>query len=376
MGTVVSYLTKTVFLGNEAWRFGLLLMGILGGFVAGRLLRYLIEHAGERLQRAEERRLAGLMLHCLARPAAFLCFVIGLQSGFSAIRIAEPEILVHVAKVFHVLYAVGLGYAIYRMVDVIDFYLKRWAARTESKIDDMLVPLIRKSLRVAVVIVVALFIVESFHGNVTSLLMSLGVGGLAVALAAQDTIKNFFGSIMIVLDKPFQVGDRIVIGGHDGPVEEVGFRSTKIRTLEGDLVTVPNSIVTNEIVRNVGKRPHIRRLTNITITYDTPPEKVKRAVEIIREILHNHEGMHPDFPPRVYFNEFNEASLNIVMIYWYRPASYWDFLEFSNRVNMQILERFNAEGIEFAFPTQTVYLANDQKRQLALRLLNDRTQIG
>jgi len=196
-----------------------------------------------------------------------------------------------------------------------------------------------------------------------------------VALAGQDMIRNFFGSVMILLDKPFQVGDRVVIGGHDGPVEEVGFRSTKIRTLEGHLVTVPNAEAANTIVQNIGRRPYIRRLSNITITYDTPPEKVRRALEIVKELLANHEGMDEEFPPRVFFNEFNDCSLNILMLYWYHPPDYWAFLEFNEKVNMEILERFNAEGIDFAFPTQTVYLANDEKRQLALRMLEQGTDI-
>jgi len=121
-------------------------------------------------------------------------------------------------------------------------------------------------------------------------------------------------------------------------------------------VTVPNSEMVNKAVRNVGKRPFIRRVANITITYDTPPEKVRRAVAILEELLSDHEGRHPDFPPRVFFNEFNDWSLNLLMIYWYHPPDYWDYLAFTHRLNLEILERFNAEGIAFAFPTQTLHV--------------------
>ena len=124
-------------------------------------------------------------------------------------------------------------------------------------------------------------------------------------------------------------------------------------------------------IENIGKRPSIRRLSNITITYDTPPDKVERALEIIRGILENHEGMHPDFPPRVCFNEFNDTSLNILMIYWYHPPNYWDFLAFNERVNLQIMRAFEAEGIEFAFPTSTTYLAQDDRRPLHILLSGD-----
>jgi MscS family membrane protein len=176
---------------------------------------------------------------------------------------------------------------------------------------------------------------------------------------------------MILLDKPFAVGERVVVDGYDGTVEEVGFRSTKIRTLTGHQVTMPNDRTASNTVENIGRRPHIRRLLNVTITYDTPPEKVARGVEIIRELLDNHEGMSPDFPPRVFFSDFNDCSLNIAVFYWYYPPDYWKFMEFSESFNFRLLRAFEAEGIEFAFPTRTMYLANDDRRQLALRMLGD-----
>jgi MscS family membrane protein len=190
-----------------------------------------------------------------------------------------------------------------------------------------------------------------------------------VALAAKDSIANFFGTLTILFDKPFQVGERIVIDSYDGVVEDVGFRSTRIRLLTGALVTIPNEKVVNSGLENIGKRPNIRWLTNIGITYDTPPEKIEKAVAIIREIIADHEGMHPDFPPRVYFNGFNDWSLNIMVLIWYHPPNYWDFQEWVQRTCLEITRRFAAEGIDFAFPTRTLHLANDAKRQLKVELL-------
>jgi MscS family membrane protein len=112
-------------------------------------------------------------------------------------------------------------------------------------------------------------------------------------------------------------------------------------------------------------------LANITITYDTPPDKVERALNIIREILDNHDGMQPDFPPRVFFNEFNDASLNIIMLYWYHPPDWAAYMAFSERVNLQIMRAFEAEGIEFAFPTTTNYLAQDQRRPLHISIASE-----
>ncbi|GAB4337871.1 MAG: mechanosensitive ion channel family protein [Candidatus Abyssubacteria bacterium] len=358
--------------GNEVWRIALVFLILLTAFVVGKIASYAMSR-GARLQEKEGERitLAKLILRSASGPVALLIFAGALDIAFLFLKMSGP-VRNTADTVVQLLTSVGIAYFLYRLVDVAEYYLNLYARKTDSPLDNMLVPLVRKTVRIIIVILVGLYIAESISGKpMSTILAGLGLGGLAFALAAQDSIKNFFGSIMILLDKPFSVGDRIVLEGFDGPVEEVGFRSTKIRTLTGHLVTVPNEKAATSVVENVGRRPYIRRLFNVTITYDTPPDKVERAVEIIKEILDNHEGMHPDFPPRVAFNEFNDASLNILVIYWYHPPDYWNYLEFGHKVNMRILRAFNDEGIEFAFPTQTIYLANDDRRQLALRMLGE-----
>jgi MscS family membrane protein len=264
---------------------------------------------------------------------------------------------------------------VYRLVDLIVHELTRIAQSPDNLMDQTFVQMIRVLTRVVIIVVGAIYLIRALTGKpMSALLAGLGIGGLAVALAAQDTLKNFFGSIMIMLDKPFDIGQRVITEGVDGVVENIGFRSTRVRTLTGHLVTVPNEKMATSKIENIGRRPSIRRLTNITITYDTPPGKVERALEIIRGILENHEGMLPDFPPRVYFNEFNDASLNIMMIYWYSPPDYWSFVAFSESVNLKIMRAFEQEGIEFAFPTTTTYLAHDDRRPLNIQISNKDNQ--
>ena len=271
-----------------------------------------------------------------------------------------------------ILLSLAVGYMVYWLVDVPTKWLAKTAGKTESKLDDMLVPIIRKSLRVTVVVLLMVQIAQILSDKpLTSIIAGLGIGGLALALAAQDTVKNFFGSLVLFVDKPFEMGDRIVVDGHDGPVTEVGLRSTKIRTLEGHVVTVPNGELANKAIQNIGKRAHIRRIVDLTITYDTPSKKIDRALEIVKEILDDHEGMDNEFPPRVFFNEFNAASLNIRALYWYHPPNYWDFMAFSERFNKEVFRRFNEEGIDFAFPTQTLYLAGDPSRPLGVGARNE-----
>ena len=352
--------------GIELWKALVFCSAILLSLVLGRLARFVME----RIAKRSGEQLTGLLLTSLSRPVVMAAFTLGWWLGITALTNLSPNIRNMAESVGYILNAIAVGYALYSLVDIVDHYLLSLAGKTESKVDDVLAPLVGKSIRITVFVLVLLNVIQQVSGkSITTILAAMGVGGLAIALAGQDTIKNFFGSLVILMDKPFEIGERIVFDNYDGPVESIGFRSTRIRTFEGHQVTIPNSEMVNKTIQNIGKRPYIRRLANITVTYDTPPGKVQRALDIIMEILNNHEGMHPEFPPRVYFNAFNAASLNIIMIYWYHPPDYWKYMQFSEYVNLQILERFNAEGIDFAFPTQTVYLANDDKRQMALKLL-------
>jgi len=232
---------------------------------------------------------------------------------------------------------------------------------------DAVVDVVRKTVRLFIVGIAFIYIGNNvLKWDITAVLASAGVLGLAIAFAAQDSIANIFGTLMILLDRPFKIGDRVILEGTEGPVEAVGFRSTQVRTLEGNQVSIPNKIVANAVVENVTRRPYIKRVTTIGVTYDTPLLKVRRAVEIIRGILKDHPGMDPEQPPRVYFHEFADCSLNILMIAWYHPGEYWDYLAWCEEVNFEIMRQFEQEDIEFAFPTTTTYLAQDNKRPLTV----------
>ncbi len=232
-------------------------------------------------------------------------------------------------------------------------------------IDAQLIRLLSKVISLAAATAIVLEGGRYLGVPLTTLMAGAGVGGLAFALAAQDTLKGVLGSVMIVLDKPYRVGERIITKNYDGIVEEIGLRSTRIRLLSGHQVTIPNEELARSDIENVGRRPHIRRVTNLRIPLDTPPEKVERAVELIRSILDQHEGMPEANPPRVYLNEFNNDSFNIRMIYWYEPADYWMFLEFSQRVNLRIMNAFKAEDIEFALPSSKFVMSSEEGDDIA-----------
>ncbi len=342
-----------------------------------RLVRWLLNSAIRKVP-AEEAAVSWRQhfLGALTRPLSLFIWSYGIYSALSPLYInftaPDGSNLVHTVaqKAADVGGIIALFWLILLLIGILDVYLKKWAAATESTIDDMLAPIVGKTLRLFIVVIGGIIVIQNLTGlKIGPLLASLGIGGLAVALAAKDSIANFFGTLTILFDKPFQVGQRITIDKYDGIVESVGFRSTRIRTLTGHLVTIPNEKLVNSSLENIGERPHIRWLTNIGITYDTPPDKVEKAVQIIREILENHEGMKEDFPPRVFFNGFNDWSLNIMVIAWYHPPNYWDYQAWLQKTCLEIMGRFDAEDIDFAFPSRTIYVANDDKRQLKLKML-------
>ena len=361
--------------GNKLWRIIVLFGIILAAFLVGKIAKYILQKSATRLEK-RDRPVASVTLNAMARGVVFLSAAVGIAIGLTALEM-KATVAEACDTLSAILLTIGVGYMFYWLVEVPSTWFVRMAEKTESKLDNMLAPIVLKSLRVTVVLLVLVQIAQILSDKpITSVIAGLGIGGLAVALAAQDTIKNFFGSLVLFVDKPFELGDRIVIDGHDGPVEEVGFRSTKIRTLEGHLVTIPNGELANKTIQNIGKRPHIRRIVNITITYDTPPERIERAIAIVKELLENHEGMHEDYPPRVYLSDLNADSLNIMAIYWYHPPNYWDYMTFTERFNKEVLRRYNEEGIDFAFPTQTMYLAGDASRPLSVGVRNQNSILG
>jgi MscS family membrane protein len=353
--------------GNSLWRFATVLLIIIAAMAIGRIVQYVFSNYAAHRERKKGATASSLMFNALSKPIYVGIFAAGmflakapllfdnLEGISETVDTAWTEIASAVA-------AIAFAYGLYRLVDVVEYYLNRIVNRTQTKLDDMLVPVIRKSLRVTTAVVAVLIISENILGaDVKSILLSAGVGGIAVALAAKDTIANFFGSITIFADRPFQIDEVVKIEGHTGPIESVGFRSTRIRTLQGHLVTVPNSVIANSVVENIGRRPYIRRTSNITITYDSGHEKTDRAVAIIKEVLADVPEINTDSdrPPRVYFSDFNDWSLNIYMTYWVAPPDFWLYQEVNERVNFEIQKRFETEKIDFAFPTQTLHVKKD-----------------
>ncbi len=362
---LIQWLNRELIAGNDGLQILSFFLSVLFVWVVARFFKtWLSRMPGK----SETHSTRTVFLRSVGKALPLLGIWGGIRLGVCWIELGEPGGLAQtiVFSALEVLLTISIALFAYYLVEVPSSWLHSQTAKTESKFDDMLVPVVRKSLRVTVVLFALVSIAQSLSDKpVSALLAGLGLGGLAFALAAQDTIKNLFGSLVIFTDKPFGLGDRINYDGHDGVIEEVGLRSTRLRRLDGHQVTIPNGELANKSIHNIAKRPFIRRIFTLGVTYDTTPEKVSRAKEILEDVLKDHEGMDPkgEMLPRVYFSDFSSSSLDFKCMYWYHPAAYWDYMKFSEWVNLEILRRFNEEGIEFAFPTQTIHLAKEESAE-------------
>ncbi len=342
-------------------RWLLAMLVLLAAVGAQRLFLKHFHLLTSKLASRTETLLDDMLLKASERPARYLLLLIGILATMHILnppKAAFPivELVDQAGKIVSI--AIGVWF-LWRLIDGLAAYFSARARRTDSAIDDQLVPFIAKTLKIFLVITGLLVIAQNMGYSVSGLIASLGIGGIAVAMAARDTIANVFGSIMILVDRPFMVGDWIKTDAFEGVVEEIGFRSTKIRTFAKTLVNVPNSHLANMVIDNIDAR-HVRRVKmRIGLTYDTTPAQMQQAIEGIERILAEHPGVDQHYK-LVKFDEFEASSLSI-FLYYFTVSKVWEeYLQVRQEVNMQIMELLDRLGLEFAFPSRTVYLRHEQ----------------
>ena len=286
----------------------------------------------------------------------------------------DPEIENVVNQIASLVAAVGVLQVAYRAIDIFMDVLARRATQTESKLDDSLVPLLRTAVRLFVTFVGLLFVLQNLDINVSSLIAGLGLGGLAIALAAQDTVRNLLGGVTIFADKPFEVGDWVVVDGVEGTVEAVGFRSTRVRTFYNSLISVPNGNLMDSGIDNMGQRRWRRYKTTLGVAYHTKPDQLQAFVEGIRAIIQANPGMRQDYYI-VEFHGFGATSLDI-LVYCFIDAEDWnEELRTRHVLNLDIMRLAESLQVEFAFPTQTLHIARMPGQAQELPEIPDRTDL-
>jgi MscS family membrane protein len=348
----IPFLQPALF-GTPRWKYVASLIFILLAFGIAKLLDWIV--GGWLYQWASKipGRSGEVTLRLVHGPVKIVSFVILLHIGLEALS-WPAQIQKWLSKGLEVIVACSLTYMVLNFIDVlVDYWRQRTPAKDDRLLDDHLFPVLNKTLKAFILIVAVLVTCQNLGLDVTAMLASLSIGGLALGLAAQDTVANLFGAVAVFVDKPFKVGDRIKLDTIDGTVESIGLRSTRIRNLDGHLITVPNKTMGNATITNVTRRPNIKTELNIGITYDTPADKVRDALRILEEIYRKHPATQDVL---ISFNKFADSALNINVIHWWGNTDYRAYVAGMQELNLLIKQRFDQEGIEFAFPTQTLYM--------------------
>ncbi len=352
LGMEIPFLDATL-MGNTAWQYLLMFTIIIASLVLGKIVHILVK---SRISGKDEKKgtLETVLGKILGGPIVLLIFLGGLYFGFHQLS-TGTEIFQFLDSVLFVVGTVIAAWLIIRFFDTIaDYYLRSLVTRTKSELDEELLPVVHKSIKAVIVVLAVLIIFDNLGYDVTAIIAGLGIGGLAIAFAAKDTIENVFGGFSIFLDRPFKLKDRVKIGNVYGNVVEIGLRRTRIKTLENTIVTIPNSQINKQNVENY-YRPDVSQKVkfSLALNYNTSTKKIKEGLEIIKKAIKGTKGV-IEKEPFVKFLSFGESSLNILVIYWVKSFDY----KSSSRhdVNMKIKERFEKAGIEFAYPTRTVYL--------------------
>jgi len=348
-------------IGGFGWQWALGALLVFLAMAFGLIMRLVVLGQVRRAAHRLNLQVDPKTLQRLDNPV--MVFAIG---GVIAWRLPDVQLPVETAQTAYIFLSILLGLSgvlvASRIVDVVTDFWGAHTAKTESRLDAQLVPLVRQILRVIVWAIGLLFVLQNNGVQVWSFVAGLGIGSLAFALAAQDTVANLFGAVNIFLDKPFQVGDWVRVGDVEGIVEEVGFRSFRVRTFYNSLVTIPNSTITKSNVDNLGVRHRRRIRVVLGVTYDTPPDKLQGFVEGLRAILANHPKVQKTY--EVHFNDFGASSLNILVQYHVIVDSWTEELETRAANFLEFLRLAQELGVSFAFPSTSLYVESTPDRPL------------
>ena len=343
-------------LDQPLWKYLASLIYLLLALLVARLLNYICNHWLKRLTARTQSKYDDLILELVRGPVEVVALVIFLNIGLGIFD-WPPRAQLFLSHAFMIIVACSLTYVALKLVDlVLGLWREKFVSPQDRVFANQLIPLLSKSAKIAIVIAAVMLTAENMQWEIKSLLAGLSVGGLALGLAAQDTVANLFGAVAIFLDKPFYVGDRIKVESVEGVVESIGLRSTRVCNNDGHHITVPNKLMGNAIITNITRRPSIRTEMNFGLPYHTATPQLRRATELLTEIFRANPKTGDLL---VSFNKFTDCTLNISVVHVWNGTDAKAHLAEMQEMNLQIKQRFEAEKIEFAFPTQTIHLKTD-----------------
>ena len=341
----------TIYLGNslQTWIYAFVIAS--GAVIVGKLVYWGIQKTLKTYAKKTQNDLDLIFVDMVEEPLSLAITLFGLWFAMDMLSISEG-IKSFLDSIFYFVVIFNIAWFATRLFDALmEKYVVQKVKDTETDLDDILLPIVRKLVTIAIWAITIVIGIDNAGYNVTTMITGLGIGGLVFALAAKDAVSNLFGGFIIFSDKPFNINERIIIAGFEGHVREIGLRSTKLETLDGRLVTVPNSKVTDNAVLNISREKGRKTKFYLGLTYDTQPKDIQQAKDILNKILDETEGISDTV---VAFDSFGDFSLNIVVIFWIAKGT--SISGVKDEINMSILEEFNAKGLNFAFPTQSIIL--------------------
>jgi MscS family membrane protein len=345
---------EQTFYGNTLYNWMISLIIIIGALIVNNVIVLLNKHVIQKLTAKTNNRLDDILFQMLEAPV-----LLGIALFAIWIAAKRLDLGLHVesiiAKAYKILTVVNITWFVARLANALieEYWVPRADKGTSKLLDTHLISILRRTILAVIWALGVIMALNNAGYPVGVFLASFSIGGVAFALAAQDTIKNIFGGITIFTDRPFRIGDRIKMDKFEGFVEDIGIRSTRIRTLEKRLVTIPNFKMVDAPVENISEEPMRRVLMKLGLTYNTTPDKMNEAMAILRDMPNRVADVY-DKDIVVAFTDFTDFSLVITFVYFIKKKA--DVMETPSRVNSEILRAFNAAGLQFAFPTQTVYV--------------------
>ncbi|MBI5770132.1 MAG: mechanosensitive ion channel family protein [Verrucomicrobia bacterium] len=318
----------------------------------------------KKLAAKTETTLDDKLFPALETPTATLVMALGISASLTVLQVSEQvDRLIGKGSIIAILGVILWGFI--RAGGAILDHLEEIAHEKQMTVATFM-PLIKKSLFVLTVVVGLIIIADSLGAKIGALLTSLGIGGLAFALAAQDTIANLFGSLVVVMDQPFKVGDTVKVGANTGTVEDIGLRSTKIRLLDKSLVVIPNKSVASEAITNLARFTGRRVEQVLGLTYNTRPDQMESLVAELRKIVEGESEIDAS-SVHVYFRDFNASSMDVWLVYVVKSPDFAAHMKLRQRLNLAFMRAVETRGLSFAFPTQTVMLDGPVAKQIAER---------
>lgn len=341
-----------IFLGNSIQEWAIATGILIATFIATKIVYWFLSNIIKKLTSKTKTNLDDVLIEKLEKPIRYSILIFGYWIAIHYLNIENKILLGFLEGLASLAIVLTLTSIASKIFDaLVTEVVMPLVEKSEGGADNYILPVLSKAVKGVIWTFGIIIGLDNIGFDITAMIAGLGIGGLALALAAQDSVKNIFAGIMIFLDKPFKLKDRIQIEGFDGVVEEVGLRSTRIRTLDGRIVTIPNSTFTDNSVVNVTSQPALKIVLKLGLTYDTDQADMQKAVDILRQIVADNAAI-LETDCSAGFNDFGDFSLGILFIYYVKPEAHW--LDSQNDISKEVLKRFTEAKLDFAFPTQTL----------------------